>query len=191
MLWAFTERLAVGLFVVTFALHAKSCLGVSDQYVGWLISAFMLPFVLAVYPAGRLSDRVGATPVAAAGLTLYGFCWLALSDASAAEAPTVLMLLGASSAAVFAAGLRISGAAPDVTTRIAAMSALNSAGSLGMLVGTAAAGIISAVLRRHGAGPHHAHMLVLQLAGAAQLCTAAATAAMVFMQRRSPRLVRS
>jgi MFS family permease len=191
MLWAFTERLAVGLFVVTFAFHAKSCLGVSDQYVGWLLSAFMLPFVVTVYPAGRLSDRVGPTPIAVAGLTLYGFCWLALGAASVSEAPVVLLLLGTSSAAVFAAGLRISGGVPDVTTRIAAMSALNSAGSLGMLVGTATAGILSAVLRRHGAGPHAVHDLVLHLAGAAQMSAAVVTAAMVLLQRRSLRLVRS
>lgn len=191
MLWAFAERSAVGLFVVTFALHARNCLGISDEQVGWLLSAFMVPFVLATYPAGAVSDRFGAEAVAIAGLTLYGCAWLLLTVAGVQQLLPLLMLLGVSSAAVFAAGLRVGGAARNVETRIAAMSALNSAGSLGMLCGTAAAGIISAALRSRGAASHSAHELVLQLAGATQLLAAALTAALFLFQRRSVRLVRS
>lgn len=191
MLWAFAERSAVGLFVVTFALHARNCLGISDEQVGWMLSAFMVPFVLATYPAGAISDRFGAEAVAIAGLTLYGCAWLLLTIAGVHQLVPLLMLLGVSSAAVFAAGLRVGGSASNVATRIAAMSALNSAGSLGMLCGTAAAGIISAALRSRGAASHSAHELVLQLAGATQLLAAALTAALFLFQRRSVRLVRS
>mgnify|MGYP001552368717 CR=1 FL=1 len=191
MLWAFAERLAVGLFVVTFAFHARNCLGASDHHIGWLLTAFMVPFVLAVYPAGRLCDHVGVTTAAVAGLVLYGICWLALTLCGLREMVPVLALLGVSSAVVFAAGLRLAGAVQDVATRISAMSAQTAAGSFGMLCGTALAGIASAMLRSRGEVPHLAHDLVLHVAGAAQLAAAGLTAALVLMQRRGLRPVRS
>ncbi|HYQ27293.1 MAG TPA: MFS transporter [Polyangiaceae bacterium] len=191
MLWVFAERLAVGLFVVTFALHAKECLMLTDAGYGAAISAFMVPFVLAVYPAGRLSDRFGAPFVASLALGLYGSCWIALAGAGQTLVLPMMLLLGVASAAIFAAGLRESATSRDVTLRIASMSALNSAGSLGMLVGTASAGILSAVLRSYGAESDAVHELIFRIAGVAELAAAFGTITVVLVLQRATRLVRS
>ncbi len=191
MAWVFAERMAVGLFVVTFAFHATRCLGVSDARVGVAITTFMVPFVLAVYPAGYLSDRVGPLPVALSGLALYGGGWFALAQAHSSDMLPVLALLGVSSAAVFGAAMRQAGAAASAEDRIRSMSALNSAGSVGMLLGTMIAGVVSSVLRGRGAEPHLAHQLLLQLSGIVQLCAVGASAAAALLSRRGSRLVRS
>jgi Major Facilitator Superfamily len=191
MAWVFAERMAVGLFVVTFAFHATRCLGATDARVGVAFTTFMVPFVLAVYPAGYVSDRVGTLPVALSGLALYGGGWFALARASSTNMLPVLALLGVSSAAVFAAAMRQAGATTSAEDRIRSMSALNSAGSVGMLLGTALAGVLSAALRGRGAEPHLAHHLLLQLSGLVQLCAACASVAVALLSRRASRLVGS
>jgi len=191
MLWVFAERLAIGLFVVTFAFHARQCLARTDADVGLAISCFMLPFVAAVYPAGRACDRIGAGRVAVLGLTVYGVAWLCLADAGAAQVWILMPVLGLASSAVFAAAMRESGAAESTRARVAAMSALNSAGGLGMLIGTALAGILSAVLRAHGEAPHEAHALVFRIAGGFQLGASLVTLALLTLEQRLARSVRS
>lgn len=191
VVWVFTERAAIGLFVVTFALHGRHCLGLSDARVGLCFSAFMLPFVAAVHPAGWLCDRVGAKALAMGGLVLYGAGWLSLSLAGHAQLIPVLVTLGLSSAAIFAGAMREAGGARSVTDRIRAMSALNSAGSLGMLIGTSAAGIASSVLRARGVAPDTVHAAVFAAAGVLQFAAAASTAAQVLVRGRNVRLVRS
>lgn len=189
MAWVFAERFAIGLFVVTFALHARGCLGSSDAEIGGCFSAFMITFVLFVYPAGALSDRWGSSLVAALGLLVYGLGWLLLASATLRLAGLLMPLLGVSSALVYASALRR--ATRSAGSRIAAMSGLNAAGALGMLCGTAIAGIASATLRNAGAPPHAAHDLVLQLAGWFQLAAGLATAGTVLFVVRHARLMRS
>jgi MFS family permease len=191
MAWVFAERLSIGLFVVTFAFHGRQCLGLSDSQVGFQLSAFMVPFVLAVHPAARLGDRLGSPLLATVGLSLYGVGWFALRSASNAELPVVLVVLGLTSSAVFAAAMREAGAAHGAGGRVQAMSALNSAGSLGMLIGTALAGILSAVLRARGADADAAHGVVFITAGALQLSAALLTAALPMILGRGLRLMRN
>lgn len=192
MAWVFAERLAIGLFVVTFALHARGCLEASDSRLGALLTAFMVTFVVFVYPAGALSDRVGSARLAAPALLGYGLAWLALPSAHGAGVLSLLMfVLGVSSACVYAAAMRRATLSSGSGSRIAAMSGLNAAGALGMLCGTALAGILSAALRSSGAPPHSAHALVLALAGWFQISAGLATAAVVLIAQRHARLMRS
>jgi MFS family permease len=189
MAWVFAERLAIGLFVVTFSLHARSCLGASDSEIGLRITAFMGAFVLCVYPAAALSDRVGATSVATLGLLVYGFAWLALPAVDMRGTVLLMPVLGATSACAYAAAMRCAVSSQRSGSRIAAMSGLNSAGALGMLCGTVVAGIISAA---YGAsGMHTAHERVLQLAGGFQIVAALSTAALISIARRQVRPMRS
>jgi MFS family permease len=168
-LWVGLERFAIGCFVVTFALHCRSCLGRSDVQAGQLMSAFLLPFVLTVYPAGRLGDRLAVERLAQLGLTGYGLGFLALPYVSAAGLVLLMPVLGVSSALVFAAALKRALHTAGAQGRVQAMACLNSAGNLGMFLGTAVSGIVSALARARGLGPQVAHQLVFGMAGVAQL----------------------
>ncbi|MET0792899.1 MAG: MFS transporter [Polyangiaceae bacterium] len=189
-LWVFAERFSVGLFVVTFAFHVRSCLAVSDAKCGWMLTAFLVPFALAVYPAGRITDRIEGAVVGAVGLSLYGLGFLALSAATPAQLLLLMPVLGLSSAAIFASAMREAAGAPDSESRVVAMSWLNSAGNLGMMLGTALAGVVSALSRAQGAGPHSAHVVVFGIAGATSLCVAALTLCVLLATQRSLRSVR-
>lgn len=191
MAWVFAERFAIGLFVVTFSFHARKCLGVSDARIGLLLTVFLLPFGLGVYPAGMLTDRVGTRGVALGGLGAYGVAFLCLPQASEMQLLWVMLLLGLSSAAVFAAAMREASKGADVGTRIAAMSALTSSGSLGMLLGTAVAGIASAVLRSHGHSAHGGHSFIFVVGGATQLLVAFLTFAFAGSAQRVAQPIRS
>lgn len=191
MAWVFAERFAIGLFVVTFSFHARQCLGISDTRVGLLLTVFLVPFGCAVYPAGMLTDRVGAPRVAVAGLSAYGLAFLALPLASTAQLFPLMLLLGLSSAAVFSAAMREAAQGANVAARIAAMSGLNAAGSMGMLLGTAFAGIASALSHAHGASAQSAHSLIFVLGGAAQWAVASLTFALATFAPRFARSIRS
>ncbi len=184
MAWVFSERFAVGLFVVTFSFHVRECLGAAQSTVGWLLSAFMLPFCVAVYPMGQCSDRFGSRAIAVLGLFVYGLGFLALPNADVRQLAGLMAVLGLSSAAVFASALRECAASVAPQERVTAMSALNSAGSLGMLLGTATAGITTAAFRVHGLGIPNAHALVFRIGGATQLCVAAASVSAALVMQR-------
>jgi predicted MFS family arabinose efflux permease len=188
MAWVFAERLAIGLFVVTFALHARACLGATDSEIGLRMTVFMAAFVLSVYPAAALADRLGATPVATLGLIVYGFAWLALPTVDLRGTALLMPVLGGTSACAYAAAMRCAVSSHRAGSRIAAMSGINSAGALGMLCGTAVAGILSAA---HGSGAHAAHEQVLQLAGGSQVVAGLTTAAVISFARRQVRPMRS
>lgn len=191
MAWVFAERLAIGLFVVTFSLHARGCLALSDVRVGAYFSIFMATFVVFVYPAGALSDRVGSARLAGLGLLTYGAAWLLLASASSSTAALLMPLLGLSSACVYAAALRCAVTSSGAGSRVAAMSGLNAAGAVGMLCGTALAGVVSATLRKEGAPAHLGHELVLQLAGWVQIFAGICTAGVMSFALRQSRLMRS
>jgi len=78
-----------------------------------------------------------------------------------------------------------------VAARIAAMSGLSSAGSLGMLLGTALAGIASAAFRAHGQPAPAAHSLIFVVGGVAQLAVATSTFALATFAPRLARSIRS
>jgi MFS family permease len=191
MAWVFAERFAIGLFVVTFSFHARACLDLPDSRIGLLLTAFLVPFALCVYPAGVLTDRWGSRLVAMLGLVAYGGAFLALPAVSARGMLALMLLLGWSSAAVFAAAMREAAKGASVAARIAAMSGLSSAGSMGMLLGTATAGIASSLLRAHGNSAETTHSFVFVVGGAAQFLVAALTFALAPLAPRLPHSIRS
>jgi AAHS family 3-hydroxyphenylpropionic acid transporter len=173
-LWAFVERFGVGCFVVTFALHCHQARGLGDAQIGRLYGWFLIPFVLAMYPASRLGPRAGRAPVVLGGLVAYGVAYLLIGTASTRVLPLVLALAGVASSAVYAPALCLAATLAPAARRAGAMAMLNASGALGMMVGTAVAGIASAVLRRAGLGAS-AYVTVLACAGVAQFVAAAAS----------------
>jgi MFS family permease len=188
--WVFAERFSVGLFVVTFALHARTCLGISDARCGLLFTAFLVPFAVAVYPAGRAADRFDGRVLAVLGLSAYGAGFLRLRATGQEQLLLLMPLLGLSAAVIFASAMRDAATANDSQSRVPAMSALNAAGNLGMLLGTALAGILSALLRARGAGADTAHTLVFYIGGGVSLSVAAVTLSGALLAPRVARSVR-
>ena len=189
-LWVFAERFSVGLFVVTFALHVRACLGTSDARNGLLLTAFLVPFALAVYPAGRIADRLEGRSFAALGLCVYGVGFLLLRVATESQLLLLMPTLGLASAVIFASAMREVASVDNSQSRVVAMSILNSAGNLGMLLGTAIAGIVSATLRAHGGSLHSAHALVFGIGGAVPLGIASLTLGALVIAQRGARSVR-
>jgi AAHS family 3-hydroxyphenylpropionic acid transporter len=175
VLWIAVERFAVGCLVVTFSLHARDRLGLDGRAAGFLLSWFVVPFALAVYPLGRFGDRLGRAALVAGGFGAYGLGLIVLGRVPAALLPVLLLCLGLASAFIYAPSLCWAGALAPRGLRATAMALLNAAGGLGMLLGTALAGVLGAQLRRRGWGAG-AHEVIFALAGLVQLVALAASA---------------
>lgn len=50
--------------------------GADLAFIGWMVGAYMAANLLATYPAGWLSDRIGRRPLMGAGMALYGLASL-------------------------------------------------------------------------------------------------------------------
>lgn len=173
-LWVGAERLAVGAFVVTFAIWCHEVRHLGDRHTGALVTCFVATFAAATYPLGRLADRAGATRVARAGLVALGAAFLALTACPTAALPLVLALAGVASGAAYGAAMGVVVRGAPAERAATAMGVLHAAGSAGMLLGTAGAGILAVAVRHHAPGASPAP-LVFAAAALAQLVVAATT----------------
>jgi MFS family permease len=162
--WLGVERFAVGGFVVTFSVYAHERFWLSNAAVGALFSAFVVPFALASFPLGRLADVGRRAEIVAAGLLIYGCCFIALAAAPLPALAPVLVLTGLASAAIYGPSLCLAATATPSFERATAMALVNAAGCLGMLLGTATAGVVAVSLRAAG-WSWGAHRAVLALVG--------------------------
>lgn len=87
--------------MVTVAVPALGReLGVDTATVSWVLTAYFVPFGLALLPGGRLVDRFGSRPIALAGLLLF-----ALGAVLGALAPSFGALVASRAVQGIAAGL--------------------------------------------------------------------------------------
>lgn len=171
---AFVGRFTVGCIVVTFSLFAHNAHGLSDRAVGGLFTLLTLPFALATYPAGRLTDRVPRSAVLAVGAAAYALALVAIPVAPTAWLPALMLTMGLASAMIFAPTLCYSATLAGAEERGRAMSLVNAASCAGMLIGPAAAGITSAIFKSAG-DPVGGYRAVFVLAGASIALWLAAT----------------
>jgi MFS family permease len=162
---AFAGRFTIGALVVTFSLFAHRVHALSDRSVGLLFSLVTLPFALATYPAGRLTERVPRGILLGAGAGLHGAALVALRGAPPSALPAVMVVMGLASAAIFATTLCYAASFAGPSDRARVMSLVNAAGCAGMLLGPAAAGVTSAVVGR-AYGAADGYRAVFALAGA-------------------------
>jgi DHA2 family methylenomycin A resistance protein-like MFS transporter len=184
-LWITAERFSVGCFVVTFSLFAHNVLGSSDARVGALLSCFMLPFACAMWPIGKLADKVGRPAVLAAGGVIYGLSFVLLGHTSADSVPVVLMLAGIASAAIYTPALGLTASLSPTVLRSTAMGFGNAGGTLGMLLGTIVAGTLTAVLRQRGMAPSEMYAWIFRVGGLAPLVVLLVTASALGRLARS------
>jgi MFS family permease len=132
--------------IVTIALPAiRSGLGFSDASLSWVVNAFFAAFAVALLPAGRLGDRVGAKPVFLAGLALFtlatAWCGLAWDPASLIVA-RVLQGGGGGVSSAVVLGM-IAALFPEPSARLGAFAVLAFVGSAGASIGLVAGGVLT------------------------------------------------
>lgn len=149
-LFSFVDRFTVGFFVVAFPLLAGQELGLGPGQVGLLIGAFMLPFALLNYPAGRLAERHGPWVAILGGSLVYAGLFSAIPWSSATALPWVMAGCGLMSAAMFGPVLVLVLTRSPPETRAAAVGGFNAAGSIGFLIGPLLAGLLIEGLRSTG-----------------------------------------
>lgn len=144
---AFVGRFAVGAIIVTFALYCRNVHGLADRTVGVLYTCLTLPFAFAMYPVGRVSERIPRALVLAGGAALFAGVLAGLAVVPVAALGPLMAVGGVASAMIFAPTLAYAAdlAGPGLRTR--AMALVNGAGCLGMLLGPALGGATSALLR--------------------------------------------
>ncbi len=163
------ERFAVGLFVVTLALHAHHVLAVPDGLVSRWYSAFLITFAVTTSPMARLGGKLGSWRMVAGGASVYAATFLALGFVPAGAVAWLLAAGGLGSAAIYGPCLGLTAAAAPQEARGSAMAVMNAAGTLGMFLGTTLGGLLSTGLLSLGVGRAVAHPAVFVVAGLSQL----------------------
>jgi MFS family permease len=143
--FTFVDRLTVGFLISTVTLYFRTILEADAARIGLWMGAFMLPFALLTYPAGRMSRRWNPLAMMIGGSLLYGIWFAALTLASVAAMPIMMTLGGVAAAMMFGPSLVLAAEATSAKNRSAAMAAFNASGSLGFLLGPLCGGAILAV----------------------------------------------
>ncbi|MBL8728293.1 MAG: MFS transporter [Planctomycetes bacterium] len=165
LLLAFADRFTVGFFTAGFPLLLRGVHGVATPQIGMLLAAFLLPFALLSYPAGRLAERWSRRALVGCGSLLYG-----LGVALVAVVPPgwlwgLMPWLGVTSAVMFVPTLLWlleRGPALDRTT---VMASFHAAGALGFLLGPLCCGGLIAL----GGPGLRGYVLAFAIAGAAEV----------------------
>jgi MFS family permease len=164
------ERLSIGVFVGTFALHAKHTLHLADGRSGGLLSAFLLPFVLSAAVSTRLSAGAAAAKTISASTAVYGISLLSLPVApDVARTAGLLAVAGTAAGGIYGPALIVARAAVEPGWRANAMARVNHAGALGMLAGASLAAAVTVCCEVAGLGPRATHGVLFAIAGAAPL----------------------
>jgi len=142
LLLAFVDRFTVGFFTAGFPLLLAGVHGAPKDRIGMLLAAFLLPFALLSYPAGRLAERWSRRQLVFWGSLLYGG-GVMLVGITPEDGLWILMpALGIASAVMFVPTLLWLLERTPGLGRTTAMAAFHGAGALGFLLGPIACGAI-------------------------------------------------
>ncbi|MEM9558483.1 MAG: MFS transporter [Acidobacteriota bacterium] len=131
----FVDRYTVGFFVVLFPQYLAT-LGVDDPAVrGRYLALFLIPFALAQYWTGRLSERVGPYKPLLAGSFVYGLVLCVVGYSDLIGLWWAMAALGLLAALMFPPAITLTADLSEPKTRASAMGGFNLAGSLGFAVG--------------------------------------------------------
>ncbi len=150
--FTFVERLCVGVIITSFVLLLGSAHSMPPEGRSRLLFAFLFPFAMLTYPAGRLADRIGCAAPLTAGSVGFGIVLAAYGFAPTGWLLPLMLLSGLLSALMFAPTLSLCAALSPGDQRGAAYAGFNIAGAMGMICGPIWGGIISQIVgRTHGA----------------------------------------
>lgn len=141
--FSFVDRFTVGFFVSVFPLYLSSVHGADPAAIGMMMFAFLLPFSLLQYPAGRISEHIGrATPIVT-GSILYGICVILVGYLNFGSIWYVMIFGGLFGALMFSPSAALTGDIAPADKRGVAMGGFNFFGSLGFVIGPFAGGLIA------------------------------------------------
>lgn len=131
----FVDRYTVGFFVVLFPQYLAS-LSVDDPALrGRYLALFLLPFALAQYWTGRLSERIGPYRPLLLGSLFYGLVLCFVGYADLYQLWWAMAALGVLAAFMFPPAITLTADLSSPSTRASAMGGFNLAGSLGFAIG--------------------------------------------------------
>jgi MFS family permease len=179
LLLSFVDRFTVGFFTTGFPLLLTGAHGADRTRVGMLLAAFLLPFALLSWPAGRLAERWSRRQLVFWGSLLYGIGVVVVGVVPEAWLWVLMPWLGVTSAVMFVPTLLwLLERAPDVD-RTTAMAAFHGAGALGFLLGPLACG----ALVHLGGEPSTGYTLAFAVAGLTEILGAWLCVGLPFLRR--------
>ena len=141
--FTFVDRFTVGFFAVTFPLYVGASYGMNAMTAGMLLTGYLLPFSLLIYPFGKLADRWGGIRLLLGGSVLYGIAVMGIGTVAPSLFFPVMLLCGIFAASMYAPSLwLVARYAPD-NSRASAMGGFNAAGSMGFAMGPLAGALLS------------------------------------------------
>lgn len=152
-LFTFVDRLTVGFIISTVSLYFAERIGMSPAQIGLAMAAFLLPYGVLTYPAGRLCDRVSPVLLMSLGSLLYGIYLAALGFAAPAQVPWVMACGGVVAALMLAPSLVLVTRLAGPGHRATAMGGFHLAGSLGFMLGPLVSVATMSALRSAGHPP--------------------------------------
>lgn len=181
LLLAFVDRFTVGFFTTGFPLLMAGVHGAPREHVGMLLAAFLLPFAVLSYPAGRLAERWSRQPMVFWGSLIYGLGVLAVGTVPAEALWGLMPGLGIASAVMFVPTLLWLLERAPALPRTTAMAAFHGAGALGFLLGPLCCGFLVHVAEEPGTG----YVLAFAVAGLAEILGAWLCVGLPFTARRN------
>jgi MFS family permease len=167
--FAFVDRLSVGVIVSTFSLYLGTVMGFAPARIGLTMAAFLVPFSILTWPAGLLCRRWNRFGMMVIGSVLYG-CFFVVLGVVPAHALTVVMALGGVVAALmYAPSLVLTAELAGPGQRASTLAGFNVAGSLGFVVGPLVGGTLVGVFRTLGLEPY---AMVFVIVGALEIVVA-------------------
>lgn len=134
-LFAFVDRLTVGVIVSSFSLYLGTELGFAPARIGLVMAAFLVPFSVLIYPCGVWSRRWDRLGMMIAGSVLYGVFFAALGFVPARHLTIVMAAGGLVAALMYAPSLVLTAELAGPQQRATTLAGFNVAGSLGFAVG--------------------------------------------------------
>lgn len=134
-LFAFVDRLTVGVIVSTFSLYLGTVMGLAPAGIGLVMAAFLVPFSILIYPCGVWSRRWDRLGMMMAGSVLYGVFFAALGLVPAGHLTILMVAGGLAAALMYAPSLVLTAELAGPQQRATTLAGFNVAGSLGFAVG--------------------------------------------------------
>lgn len=175
---AFVDRFTVGFFTTGFPLLLAGVHHAPKRDIGMLLAAFLLPFALLSWPAGRLAETWSRAWLVGLGSLVYGLGVMVVGVVPQAAMWWLMPVLGVASAVMFVPTMLWLLERARGVDRTTLMAAFHGAGSLGFLAGTLGCG----ELIRRGGDSGSGYVLAFAVAGASEVLGAG----LVVMVTRRP-----
>jgi MFS family permease len=134
-IFTFVDRLSVGFIVSTLTLYLRNVLLAEPKEIGLLMSLFLIPFSLLIYPVARLSKKRNLLSPMILGSALYGIVLTSISFVTLSTMAWLMLAAGVVSAIMYAPSLVMVARLAGEENKGTAMAGFNCAGSLGFLLG--------------------------------------------------------